>query len=89
MEWNPKERRVLERDDCARGRRRRRSQHVRGRGHWGGKNPFGMPVFVVTHRPEEEPDTGEFSFVGDFEEAIDRARAAAGDKDVSIGGGAT
>ena len=24
-------------------------------GHWGDKNPFGMPVFVVTHRPEEEP----------------------------------
>ena len=56
-------------------------------GHWGDKNPFGVPVFVVTHRPEEEPDTGEFAFVGDFEEAIDRARAAAGDKDVSIGGG--
>jgi dihydrofolate reductase len=56
--------------------------------HWGDKNPFGVPVFVVTHRPEEEPDTGEFTFVGDFEEAIDRARQAAGDKDVSIGGGA-
>ena len=56
--------------------------------HWGDKNPFGMPVFVVTHRPEEEPDTGEFRFVGGFEEAIDRAREAAGTKDVSIGGGA-
>jgi dihydrofolate reductase len=56
--------------------------------HWGEKNPFGMPVFVVTHRPEEEPDTGEFTFVGSFEEAIDRAKAAAGDKDVNIGGGA-
>jgi dihydrofolate reductase len=56
--------------------------------HWGDKNPFGMPVFVVTHRPEEEPETGEFSFVGDFEEAIDRAKEAAGTKDVSIGGGA-
>ena len=56
--------------------------------HWGGKNPFGMPVFVVTHRPEEQPDTGEFTFVGGFEEAIGRAKAAAGDKAVSIGGGA-
>jgi len=56
-------------------------------GHWGEKNPFGMPVFVVTHRPEEEPETGEFSFVGSFEEAIDRAQEAAGDKAVSIGGG--
>src|SRR5215213_1868698 len=51
--------------------------------HWGDKNPFGVPVFVVTHRPEEEPATGEFAFVGHFEEAIDRAREAAGDKDVS------
>ena len=56
--------------------------------HWGDKNPFGIPVFVVTHRPEEEPETGEFSFVGGFDEAISRAREAAGDRDVSIGGGA-
>ena len=57
-------------------------------GHWGDKNPFGVPLFVVTHRPEEEPATGEFTFVGTFEEAIDRAKEAAGAKDVSIGGGA-
>ena len=57
-------------------------------GHWGDKNPFGVPVFVVTHRPQEEPATGEFSFVGSFEEAVSRAKEAAGDKDVSIGGGA-
>ena len=56
-------------------------------GHWGDQNPFGVPVLVVTHRPEEEPDTGEFSFVGNFEEAIDRAREVADGKDVSIGGG--
>jgi dihydrofolate reductase len=56
--------------------------------HWGGKNPFGVPIFVVTHRPEEEPESGEFTFVGGFEEAIDRAKGAAGTKDVSIGGGA-
>jgi len=56
-------------------------------GHWGDKNPFGVPVFVVTHRPEEEPKTGEFTFAGSFEEAIDRAKAVAGDKAVSIGGG--
>ena len=56
--------------------------------HWGEKNPFGVPVFVVTHRPEDEPGTGEFTFVGGFALAIERAREAAGDKDVSIGGGA-
>jgi len=55
--------------------------------HWGDKNPFGVPVFVVTHRPEEDPENGEFTFVGDFEEAMDRATEVAGDKAVSIGGG--
>ena len=38
--------------------------------HWGDKNPWDIPVFVVTHRPEEEPGTGEFNFVGGFDEAI-------------------
>jgi dihydrofolate reductase len=56
--------------------------------HWGDKNPFGVPIFVVTHRPEEEPETGEFRFVGSFDEAIDLAEAAAGERAVSIGGGA-
>jgi dihydrofolate reductase len=57
-------------------------------GPWGDHNPWDVPVFVVTHRPEEEPDTGEFKFVGGFTEAIESAREVAGDKDVSIGGGA-
>ena len=56
-------------------------------GHWGDMNPFGVPVFVVTHRPDEEPDTGEFRFVRGFTQAIDRALEAAGEKAVSIGGG--
>ena len=55
---------------------------------WGGKNPFGVPIFVVTHRPQDEPESGEFNFVGGFEAAIDRAKEAAGDRTVSIGGGA-
>jgi dihydrofolate reductase len=55
--------------------------------HWGEKNPFGVPVFVVTHRPEEEPASGEFTFVAGLGDAIARAREAAGDRDVSIGGG--
>jgi dihydrofolate reductase len=56
---------------------------------WGGRNPFGVPLFVVTHRPEEAPppDTG-FTFVNGLDEAIARARQAAGSKDVGIGGGA-
>jgi len=57
-------------------------------GHWGGKNPWGLPFFIVTHRPEEEPEGSGFTFVTGVEEAIDRAREAAGDKDVHVMGGA-
>jgi dihydrofolate reductase len=55
---------------------------------WGGKNPWDMPFFIVTHRPEEEPAEGGFEFVNGLDEAIARAREAAGDKDVSVMGGA-
>jgi dihydrofolate reductase len=56
--------------------------------HWGDKNPWGLPVFIVTHRPEEEPEGGAFTFVSGVEEAVERAREAAGDKDVHVMGGA-
>jgi dihydrofolate reductase len=55
---------------------------------WGGTNPFAGPLFVLTHRKDApDPDSG-FTFVDGFDEALDRARAAAGDRDVSIAGGA-
>ncbi len=57
-------------------------------GHWGDKNPWGIPVFVVTHRPEEQPPGDEFTFIGGLDEAVERARAAAGDKQVHVMGGA-
>jgi dihydrofolate reductase len=57
-------------------------------GHWGDENPWGLPFFIVTHRPEEEPASGGFTFVSGVEEAVGRAVAAAGEKDVSIMGGA-
>jgi dihydrofolate reductase len=56
--------------------------------HWGDQNPWGLPLFIVTHRPEEEPESGEFKFVAGVEAAVERAREAAGDKDVHIMGGA-
>jgi len=56
--------------------------------HWGGENPWGLPVFIVTHRPEEEPPGGAFTFVAGVPEAIERAKEAAGDKDVHVMGGA-
>jgi len=55
--------------------------------HWGGSNPFGVPFFIVTHRADEQPDEG-FTFVSGVEEAVGRAREAAGGKDVSVMGGA-
>lgn len=56
--------------------------------HWGGENPWGLPLFIVTHRPEEEPPGGAFTFVSGVSEAVARAVDAAGDKDVHIMGGA-
>jgi dihydrofolate reductase len=56
--------------------------------HWGDENPWGLPLFIVTHRPEEEPEGGAFIFVDGVAEAIARAREAAGDKDVNVMGGA-
>jgi dihydrofolate reductase len=57
--------------------------------HWGGSNPWGVPFFIVTHRPDEQPeDTAGFTFVNGVDTAVEQARAAAGDKDVHIMGGA-
>jgi dihydrofolate reductase len=56
--------------------------------HWGGKNPWALPFFIVTHRPEEEPEGAGFTFVSGVEEAVERAKKAAGDKDVHVMGGA-
>lgn len=57
-------------------------------GRWGGNNPWGVPTFIVTHRPEEEPDGSGFTFVNGLEAAVEQAQAAAGDRTVNIGGGA-
>lgn len=55
---------------------------------WGGKLPFDWPFFVVTHRPPEDADELPFVFVtGGVEQAIELAKEAAGDKDVSVMGG--
>jgi dihydrofolate reductase len=55
---------------------------------WGGHNPFGVPFFIVTHRPEDAPADAGFSFVNGVDEAIARAREAADTKDVFVMGGA-
>jgi dihydrofolate reductase len=57
-------------------------------GHWGGENPWKLPLFIVTHRPEEEPEGAGFTFVSGVQEAVEQARQAAGGKDVHVMGGA-
>jgi dihydrofolate reductase len=54
---------------------------------WGGQNPFGVPFFIVTHRPEDAPADAGFTFVDGLDEAIDRARQAADGKDAFVMGG--
>jgi dihydrofolate reductase len=60
-------------------------------GWWGENPPFRKPVFVLTHHPREPLTLADttFTFVTDgIESALEQARAAAGDRDVYIGGGA-
>src|SRR3954471_23150225 len=59
---------------------------------WGDNPPFRHPVFVLTHY-EREPVVKEggttFTFVTDgIGAALEQARAAAGDWDVAVAGGA-
>jgi dihydrofolate reductase len=68
---------------------RRMFENAKG---WGDEPPFHVPVFVLTHDPRE-PMTKKggttFTFVTDgIESALQQAKEAAGDKDVSVAGGA-
>jgi dihydrofolate reductase len=56
-------------------------------GHWGDENPWGLPFFIVTHRVDEQPEGDAFVFVDGVEEAVERAKQAADDKDVNVMGG--
>jgi len=61
-------------------------------GGWGDEPPFHVPVFVLTHEARE-PVTKKggttFTFVNEgIESALEQAKEAAGDKDVSVAGGA-
>src|SRR4051812_31701235 len=61
------------------------------KGWWGDNPPYHAPTFVLTHHPRapivmEGGTTFHFVTEG-IDEALRLARAAAGDKDVKIGGG--
>jgi dihydrofolate reductase len=63
------------------------------KGWWGDDPPFHTPVYVLTHHPREplamEGGT-TFHFVTEgIEAALEQAKAAAGDKDVHVAGGAS
>lgn len=60
-------------------------------GWWGDEPPFHTPVFVLTHheRPSFSLSDTTFHFVsGEPAEVLEQARAAAGGRDVRLGGGA-
>ena len=61
-------------------------------GWWGDDPPYHAPVFVVTHHPREPLEMlggTTFTFVTDgIEAALERARVAAGERSVLLGGGA-
>jgi dihydrofolate reductase len=56
----------------------------------GPARPARVPVFVVTHaEPEEMREGGVYTLVsGGIESALEQSKAAAGDKDVAVMGGA-
>ena len=62
------------------------------RGWWGEEPPFHTPVYVLSHHPREPlamQGGTTFHFVTDgIESALEQARAAAGERDVAIAGGA-
>ncbi|MFO0663904.1 MAG: dihydrofolate reductase family protein [Polyangiaceae bacterium] len=61
------------------------------RGWWGDNPPYHVPVFILTHHAREsiamEGGTTFHFVTGGVEEALRRAKEAAGEKDVRIGGG--
>ena len=61
------------------------------KGWWGEEPPYHVPTFVLTHHPRPPlvmKGGTEFRFVtGGIEAALEEAKAAAGEKDIRLGGG--
>jgi len=62
------------------------------RGWWGANPPYHVPVFVLTHHARQplvmEGGTTFHFVTGGIEQALERAKEAAGPRDVRVGGGA-
>ena len=71
--------------------RRPVSREKSWRGWWGEEPPYHVPTFVLTHYPRAPlvmQGGTTFHFVTDgIESALEQARAAAGGRDVRLGGG--
>jgi dihydrofolate reductase len=69
-----------------------RNMFDEGEEPWGPNPPFHAPVFVLTSRPREplvrEGGTTFHFVTNGLQSALEQANAAAGDKNVAIGGGA-
>ena len=61
------------------------------KGWWGDNPPYHAPTYILTHYPREpivmEGGTTFYFVTGGIEEALTQAKAAAGGKDIKIGGG--
>jgi dihydrofolate reductase len=55
-------------------------------GEWGGDHHDGVPIFVLSHAAPSAPPAGHASYVTDVEEAVERAKAGAGERDVMLHG---
>jgi len=59
-------------------------------GGWGGDHHDGVPIFILSRRPEaEEAQWPLVTYVSDVEVAMARAKEAAGEKDVLVHGAGT
>ncbi|TIR28841.1 dihydrofolate reductase family protein [Mesorhizobium sp.] len=61
------------------------------KGWWGDNPPYHVPVFVLTHHPRDpivmEGGTSFYFVTDGIHSALEQAKAAAGGKDVRVGGG--
>ena len=53
---------------------------------WGGDHHDGVPIFVLTHHPDDDEPPGRAMFCTDVADCATRARAAAGDRAVLVHG---
>jgi dihydrofolate reductase len=56
---------------------------------WAGDHHDGVPIFVLTHEPRDEPAPGHARWVTDIETCVAQAKDRAGGRDILLHGAAT